>query len=256
MYPWDAENEMEIWRKKRMRFNPTLASAILALCVYANSQTLPLTDTTGPSNPISNIGSGTFEHAGPLSYRAEWVARNVSNKDIVALIESVSVQYPNDERGNALSEYESFFNPGLMSPGDTVTLQQHQDLHRVVPARDDMAGLGKPESQRVMPKFEVKTLWVQFADGTKFGDARYAQKLLADRKATFTAMEHLRDLYKNQSSASFLSELQNPTAPQEAGLYRMYVQQLRAYYSQTQDLGGTLRKLEEYLKTAESRGVR
>jgi hypothetical protein len=220
---------------------------LLLVSQFAVGQVLPMVDTSADGNPVSRSGTATpsdpaSDPATAASFLEHWTVKNTSRKPIVTLIESVSVQTPSGRNADQLEQYEMFFNPTLLTPGASVSFDSTSNIFHVGQGPVDYGS-----------HCEIKTLWIQFADGTTFGDARYAKKLLADRKASLQALVHLSDIYTQQGSAQFIAELEKPYVPSEAGFYDMYLRQLRDFYSQSQNIQGTLDKLTAYITTAQSR---
>jgi len=213
------------------------------------SDIVTIEDKSAAASPLRNSGTAIVTeqpHDGQFdrSIQASWVVTNSSTKDIVAVVESLSVEYPSGARGAQVNQYELFFQPSLMKPGDTVPFETS--------GRNEVGQspliVGSSRST-----CDVTTLWVQFADGTTFGDAQYAEPLLRGRRASLEAMSRLRDIYQHQGTESFIEELKDPTIPKDADLYAVVVQDLRTLIEQKHNMRAACRRLEQKLDVAQAR---
>ncbi|HEX8816862.1 MAG TPA: hypothetical protein VF753_15295 [Terriglobales bacterium] len=89
--------------------------------------------------------------------KVELSIKNVSSKDIVALAEIMGAQ--------ETIQMDTFFDATVLKPGDALDFPQSQSTTRTP-----------------RPAAVVKTLWVQFSDGTTWGDEKDAAQLMERRK--------------------------------------------------------------------------
>jgi hypothetical protein len=221
----------------------------LALSAFGSDRVVRIIEASPPGSPVGNNGSVTFAEmvSGDRvlsAFSQNWTVKNFSPKSIVALVETLVIQYPSGNRAGPVQEYELFFHPDLLKPGDEVSFSR--------PARD-VTEFGSHGSGPGEPNCTVNVLWVQFADGSTFGDRKYADSLLRKRRATLDGLRRLRDIYLNQGAATFASELRKKVEPTVDSNLDMFVEQLSSAYLQTNDVQATYNKLQNWLDTADSR---
>ena len=232
-----------------------LCSCILATCIAAFSanNTLLLKDASEAGSPLQNVGTvniGDLSAGHAPAYDAKWSVRNASTKPIVALIQSVAIEYRGRVIVKTQEQYERFFWPQLLNPVETISFDSTNGF--VTSSSAKLLDHGADDVV-APPRCKITTLWVQFSDGTTFGDGKYAETLLKDRQATLNALTQLKDLYDKQGSSAFLYELQNAKLGDGVTGYQLHLVNLRNFYAQSNDLSATLNKLREYLTSANSR---
>src|SRR5712691_9501518 len=179
-----------------MKISNTI-TCVLFWCVFAcaTDVSAPILDKSPAGSPVSSTGSVTFSTtttgsgAIVISHRDDWKARNISDKSIVALVATLSIVFPNGYRMSRVAQYEAFFHPILVSPGDEVDLFADSHGGPVMKIKD---------LEPRQPSCEVVLRWVQFADGTTFGDEKYGVELLRARQETWIALAHLNEVYQTK----------------------------------------------------------
>jgi hypothetical protein len=230
---------------KRKWITPILVIACVGF-VLADDAGVPVADKSERGSPLENTGSvrlsETVQNGNThFSYQADVAARNISSKTIMAVVASLDIT---DSQGHKVQEMESgdlFFKDNTLKPGDVLTLSYNQPSEYFVPL--------KYSSAQTTPSAESRTLFVQFEDGTTFGDEKYANRLMNSRQETWNALAHLNDVCTKQSQAACLAELQKTA---ELRSVDMYLQNLRRSEQQN-GLEPTLEKIRATLKTAELR---
>lgn len=227
-----------------------LCGLLFALPVLGSEMAVRLTDASPSVSPVRNFGKITLveESSGDKAMTTsdeEWAVKNVSGKPVVALVESLAIEYADGHKSGRKAQYELFFHPDLMKPGDQLSFSQNEP---------EVALFDKLAVGPVKPKCEVTALWIQFADGSTFGDRRNAESLLAGRRMTLDGLSRLRNVYEQKGPDQFIQEVRKHAEPAAGDSYLdMYFEQLRTYYGQTNDVQGTYNKLKAWLDTAESR---
>jgi hypothetical protein len=221
---------------------------LLAVSAFASDGIVPITDTLRNGSPVRNSGHVTFaeetsEKSVLTSYSQDWTVRNISSKAIVTLIESLTLEFPDGYRSGGIEQYDLFFHPGLMKPGDELSFTR--------PA-SGVQRVQKHNSSSGEPKCVVSVLWVQFADGSTFGDAKYAASLLSERRQTLEGLTRLGDIYANEGAKAFLKEIQ-PEDRSGTSALDMYLIQLKVNYKQTGNTQEAYNKLKSWLDAAQSR---
>lgn len=228
-----------------------LCGVVLSLPAYGGQTIVPMTDVSAPGSPVRNSGEINLieEPSGSRSTVAsseeDWTVKNASTKPVVAIVESLAIEYPSGHKSGRKAQYELFFYRDLMKPGDEISFSQDEP---------EVVRTGRLAAGPVKAKCEVKALWIQYADGSTFGDAKYGESLLAGRRLTLEGLSRLRDVYTQKGPEQFAREVEKKVQPVVGDSYLdVYLGQLRSYYSQTNDVQGTYNKLKTWLDTAESR---
>jgi hypothetical protein len=176
-----------------------------------------------------------------VSHQDDWKAQNTSQLPIVAMVETLTLHFPNGKVATLVNRYEAFFHPTLLQPSEEADL--------FVPFSGEE--VSRVEEQSFEPYCEAELLWVQFADGTTFGDGKYGADLLRERKETWAALSHLNAVYRSKGARAFLQELQKPIEPAMAD---GYIQHIRNFQQQHGTDAAALR-LEMHLKMAGQRAA-
>jgi len=171
-------------------------------CSIAQVVTVSIDDGSDPGNPLNNKGSYSIYRKvdGTILTTSEWynlTVRNASSKAIVAFREKLDVR-----GGYTTYEINSdmLFGPKLLEPGAKLdySTQPNSVSHQTSP----------PGAQFPTPTAEVTNRWVQFDDGTTFGDADYGKQLLDARRAALQVFNQLNQSYLNGGAEAFVRQLQ------------------------------------------------
>lgn len=219
---------------------------VLILCLVAlAAETIPLVDKSDPGSPIENEGivtltEWTADGKAFMSMQSDWKSTNISQKPILALMETMRVQYANGHSESVTQEHDAFFHPRTVSPGEVLPMVSGPAGTKVIDEK-----YSKPAT----PVCEVAVRWVQFADGTVFGDEKYAQHLLELRKGIWGVLAHLNEVYTTKGAEEFLKELNKGYPdPHVDG----YIEHLRRFQNEhTTD--ETYQRVQEHLRMAEQR---
>lgn len=101
-----------------------ILTSVLAVSLglqFASGQVLSIVDVSKAGSPLSQAGSAivkqaSFDREVAMSSEEHWTVKNTSQKAIVSLIESVSVQYPSGHKDRRLEQYELFFHLDVLAP--------------------------------------------------------------------------------------------------------------------------------------------
>jgi hypothetical protein len=210
-----------------MKLAAAVLGGILACPVLlaAEETTISITETTTAGSPVQNTGSVTLsetaidEKRAVMSHGDDWTVKNVSQKPIVAFVETLLVRDANGVSVERKAQYDAFFHPELVAPGATISLSEESQGKRVI--------IAKFIPPPVSPTCEVTVRWVQYADGSTFGDSKYAEQLLQDRVAIRGILEHLKDVYTNEGPEKFDEQLQERFHPPDADGYIEHIRIVR-----------------------------
>ena len=166
--------------------------------------TVPLVDESAVAGPISTTGKAVFSEKiengkAFCSYSYVIESRNVSQESIVLLVVAEEFRCSNGLGAKHISEYDYFFNRALFGSGKTITYPSHQcTSERMV---------GPAPSIARVPTAEATTVYVQFQNGTSFGDDKYAKHILQVRQRALTALRRLQEIYQTQGAKKFREAL-------------------------------------------------
>jgi len=208
----------------------------------AGDMVVPISDSSPFGSPLWNSGVATVSEVvvgtgAVMHHTEEWTARNNSAKSIVAVVETLRVHYRNGRDAEEAFEHEGFFGPELVKPGDKIQFTS------VPPTLDSKATVS--QSSRP-PACEVIVRWVQFADGSSFGDVTYAKDLLWSRRVIWKELKRLQDVFTAQGPAQFSLQLQQRTGTEADG----YLEHLRNLQL-SQGTQAAIDSLRMHLATAE-----
>lgn len=187
----------------------------LALTALA-TVTIPVVDRSPTDCPFSYSGTVTLlEHVGLDNtyegYAGDLVVQNNSGKAVVAVVSTVLVHYSNGLNATQEDTEENFWTPTADLPGQKFTIP----LSAVRPN----ALTEKPVSGRTAesmglrpqpPSVEVIPHWVQFADGSIWGDKQnlQVQETLGRRRKDIDTMRRLTNMYDTQGPEAFAREVE------------------------------------------------
>lgn len=233
-----------------MKILSTLPCLLLfSISPVAGDRGIPINDVSLVGSPLRNHGVVKVAQepsgdASMMSSSQDWTVKNVSGKAIVALSESLSCVYPDGRKGARIERYETFFHSNVMKPGDELSFSEP-------PRTIERSSKFNPGSAE--PKCDAKVLWVQFVDGSIFGDKEYGDPLIADRRATLKGLNHLRSIYLQGDQDQFVQTIQGPPDPNSALSYVNLLDQLKTDYKESRDIEHTYNRLKAYIDTAETR---
>jgi len=157
---------------------------------FAQEVKVALKDTSAASSPLLLSGTVVSDASGS---RLTLTAKNVGAKQIIAYFAEM----------NAFGDvswlsHDYFFLPFVIEPGDVVE----------VDSLDSEVFLGPAHHPP-----EAWVLYVQFTDGTTWGDKAFGKKISARRPKEIAFLEKLLSAYENQGESVFLDYLRTETDP-------------------------------------------
>jgi len=213
--------------------------------------TVPLVDESAVAGPISTTGKAVFSEKiengkAVCSYSCGIESRNVSQQSVVLLVVAEEFRCSNGLDAKHVSEYDYFFNRALLGSGKTISYPSQQcTSERMV---------GPVPSIARIPTAEATTVYVQFQNGTSFGDDKYAMHILQVRQGALTALRRLREIHQTQGAKRFREALRRGPDPREVGeaasVEDLIIQPLRRIQREFGTLE-VVRRIEEKLSNAE-----
>jgi hypothetical protein len=138
-------------------------------------------------------------------------------------------------RLNYSEEDDYFFESKILQPSSTVKLQ------RV------LGTFGEPNRSResfvVEQSAQGRVVFVQFIDGSTWGDPVAAERLLRDRRLSLKQLEILIDDYRRQGEEEFVKALLQPTLLQP-------IMELQELYHEKKDSPQVVARLNDMIENA------
>ena len=174
---------------------------------------VPLEDAGELGKPIEVTGKiSVAETIAGNEVRSSWVenvtGKNVSRKPILLLIGILDATGPHSDGGYELI-IDKFFSERVIQPGDTFPFpgRKTERSECCINPLDDSRD----------PKAEFRVQYVQFLDGSSFGDAAAAKNVLASRSSTLHVLQELERTYSEQGGQMFVADLEKEVASDASG---------------------------------------
>jgi hypothetical protein len=198
-----------------MRFRCAIFVPVcLSLSAWSQlTYTVPVVDQSNPGSPLAISGTASFTEfytaksvVSSGTFRIE--ARNVSGKSIILLAGCFDEAGPHGSGTHHVIQIDHFFW-GQIAPGESFALARGPTRRQTSALRQDSV---EPAAQ---PNAEVKIEYVQFADGTNFGDETAAQDALRLRPVIFEALQRLDGAGSAQEFLALLAQKIQPAGADE-----------------------------------------
>lgn len=148
--------------------NRTLVAVlgIVTACTFVSAapttQTVEVQDVSEVGSPLNITGTVEInEDVGvdtlTYSFRDSISAKNVSQKTILTIVLSLEVYYPHGQIDRDVKQYECFFAPDVILPGQT---------EPIVPREGTTTTPLRSSRSPISPRAEMRVLYVQFLDGS------------------------------------------------------------------------------------------
>ena len=184
---------------------------VYAVIAYPEQFSYPLIDKSQRDSPISL--SGTVDSKDDISAekpRTSFMVRaeltNRSGRDILLAIVRMEMKSTNGFEANHTRINEYFFSSDVFRNGAT---EAFQDI--VVPLEHiDNENMGHP----TRPKASARVAFVQFLDGSTWGESEDADEVLLERQETWRELRSLADTYETNGEQEFVNRLAKPSSLQ------------------------------------------
>ncbi len=213
--------------------------------------TVPVVDESAAASPIRTTGTAVFSEGAEngkavCSYNCEIESRNVSQQPIVLLVMVEEFRCSNGLGDKRISGHEYLFDRELLGPGKAITYPSGHCTS------ENMVG-PVPSIARV-PIAGATTMYVQFQDGTSFGDDKYALHMLQIRRGALKALRRLQEIYQMQGEEKFRQALRRPPNPREireaSSVEELFIEPLRRIQREFGTVEA-IRRMREKLSNAE-----
>jgi hypothetical protein len=174
---------------------------------------VPFEDAGELGKPIEVTGKiSVAETFAGNEVRSWWVenvtGKNVSTKPILLLIGILDAVGPHSDGGYELI-IDRFFSERVIQPGDTFLFPGRKS------ERSECCM--NPLDNSRDPKAEFRIQYVQFLDGSSFGDSAAAKDVIASRNSTLRVLKELERTYSEQGEQSFIAHLEKEVASDANG---------------------------------------
>jgi hypothetical protein len=196
---------------------PTIGTIIIVAftlglaCAQEQRAIVPVTDASSPQNLISFSGSVDFFErlAGSSRIYKEHgnvVGRNETSKNVLALVAIIRAAGFRGPGTEMLYRHDFFFKDHGLGPGDTFDIPIDSNLSM------------KPFNVTTLKSHaDAELLFLQFDDGSTWGDQTIAESLIAQRGDVEAYLHRLLLTYTDHGDKAFVAALQDaPKAGESA----------------------------------------
>lgn len=222
----------------------------ISLPLAAQVKTLQVTDVSVPSSPIRVSGSLIVaqsieasprcvsvhsERCAVVSTQNDISVRNVGAIPILAFTVEMGAHLSDgNSYPSRIMQSEKIFG-ALLPPGASEPLHVFGGL--------EITPLG-PGDEPFAPASEARVVFVQFADGSTFGDQKAGEKLLLMRQQSLEALAQLDAIYARQGEQAFDKAARQPNAGGMLGI---------AQFEKEDGPAATIARIRRMLATAKQR---
>jgi len=201
-----------------MRFRATII-LLLPFCLILSAWpqltfTVPVTDKSDVGIPLEISGTASFTenvvaNSVTLSSEFQVTARNVSGKGIVLLVAYFDESGPHGGGARHILQFDNWFRPEI-GPGASFVLARND------PGTGSSFCCLNPLQTADEPRADVQVQFVQFSDGSTFGDKATAQDILAIRAVV---LDRLHALDGARNDKEFRQSLEQRIQPDAADAF-------------------------------------
>jgi hypothetical protein len=177
-----------------------------------NSEKFEVSDLSASDSPISFTGTTKILKTGTACVVT---AHNNSSQSLLAVVATAEVATPHEWDSSTGFQYDGVFKESGIAPGldfDVV----HESLYPI-DGREYINGvLVDPPPQTFACHAKVKVLFIQFADGSTWGDYQTGKDLMAERAKRIAILSHLVEAYDTGGETAFDAALNEPESREVA----------------------------------------
>ncbi len=161
------------------------------------------------------------------------IVKNVSNKTVISMWVRV-----NTDTTEIISKHEHFFKDHGIAAGDTIEIAIPELA--AVSTTNTSLGLTTTVNTPGSPNISAELLFVQFEDGTSWGDEKSAANVHAERAAMEAYLKHVSAAYQQAGEAAMVTAMN-----ENVDTVTDSVQALRAILMQSYKAGGISAALDQ-----------
>jgi len=159
-------------------------------------------DSSPTESPLQASGQVQFdeeiaEDNVRTGYTLDVKLKNVSTKSVLAFEVLLDIFSDHGTGFKLDHDFDSYFREeAMLAPGAEYLLQEKPNHWAISP----FVAVASPTKAQA----DVKVVFVEFADGSKFGDGKFAENLAAERRATVDGLNELDQAYHNGGAVNLL----------------------------------------------------
>ena len=167
-------------------------------------------------SPIRIDGYVTFKDSVAENIRYYWVhasAKNVSKKGIAAWSAWLETTDGSGPELNLSESHDFFFTGDVLAPNQTEGVSDQSCPMRFVLRPPNSNRYGETADTTALPRHaSVRIQFVQFTDGSIWGDRDELAKMQLERRETLDKVKSLQQVYSERGEKAFMDALAEPTA--------------------------------------------
>jgi hypothetical protein len=167
-------------------------------------------------SPIQIAGYVTFQDNPAENYRSYWVhasAKNTSKKGIAARSASLETAGGSGPKLDFNELHDFFFTGDVLAPSEVDGLPTEScPIRLVLKVSNGNPYTETPDATAPSTTAFVRVKFVQFTDGSIWGDQDEAAKLQGERRETLQKIKSLQQIYSEQGERAFMDALAEATS--------------------------------------------
>ena len=214
------------FRTRMMLGTPILVLTFFALDAhsYQNAQPIvvPIKDVSASGSPLQVSGSVSFLEivtGNEVTHsRSEDIsARNISDKPILLIVGSFEESGPKSGEWGFDLTVDRFLEKQPIGPGEKVTLLERPFGEEVTVESFKGSAMGEARP----PKTEFRLQFVQFGDGSTFGDPSAAKESFSRRESAIAFLKKLRRTYDEGGDSALMQAVEQ--APETGQPHALWI---------------------------------
>jgi hypothetical protein len=206
----------------------TLLRIVLAAALAFGKKTgqkFEVSDLSASDSPISLTGTTKQLKAGTACVVT---AHNNSSQSLLALVATAEVATAHEWDQPVSFEYDGFFKESLIAPGLDFDVVD-EGMYSGVEGTYVNGVLVETPPQKFACHAKVKVLFIQFADGSTWGDYQTGKDVMARRAKNIARLSHLIEAYDKGGETAFAAALGEP----ELAKMAYHLKETAPYYKTT-----------------------
>jgi hypothetical protein len=186
-----------------------LLLAMVYLVTSSVGQTVQISDDTPKGSPVSITGTWTFDPKNPDNMACSITGHNQYNRSIITYYDVWTYVKPSGEPGGITMNRDYFFKQDDLA-------EPSSDFPLTLPGDELDGGHEFPPITYApaTPEVHVKTVFVQFDDGSSWGDSQVAADVMRKRMEGLAYLRALKAAYTTGGSEALVEALQQPPRAQ------------------------------------------
>jgi len=175
---------------------------------------MTLDDVSDEGSPVRVSGTISLQDESSqkmrYTYRTEGELQNLSNKDVLLTVIDFEASGVNAHKLHHTYLVDRFFSSGALQPGKTERIMS-SSISLGIPLIN-----GQPVPEEIdpeeVPAATAEVLFVQFADGSTWGDPEEGSRSLSERRDALNELRRLEQVLNEHGSDTFITEFGTSSA--------------------------------------------